>query len=133
MANAENLIPNSERSPTEVRENSRKGGIASGKKRREKRTIQQILNAVIDGKIDSLPQFAVIARKLGLEDAKNIKEVYTILCLLNTVKTANLGDLERLEKLIGEETTVTANDEEAQKKAHNDLIDALRERKADAD
>lgn len=131
--NDKNLIPNSKRSPTEVRENSRKGGIASGKARREKRTIQQILNTVIDGKIDSLPQFAVIARKLGLEDAKNIKEVYTILCLLNTVKTANLGDLERLEKLIGEETTVTANDEESQKKAHNDLIDALRERKSDAD
>ena len=36
MANEGNLIPNSMRSPSEVRENSRKGGINSGKARREK-------------------------------------------------------------------------------------------------
>lgn len=36
--NPENLIPNSERTPTERRENARKAGVASGKSRRDRRT-----------------------------------------------------------------------------------------------
>jgi len=39
MANEENLIPNSERSPSELRENGKKGGIASGESRRENKII----------------------------------------------------------------------------------------------
>lgn len=35
--NSNNLIPNSERSPEELREMGRKGGIASGAARRKKR------------------------------------------------------------------------------------------------
>ena len=34
-----NLIPNSERSPEELREMGRKGGIASGKARRKKKKV----------------------------------------------------------------------------------------------
>lgn len=41
MANEKNLIPNSKRSPKEVRENGRKGGIASGKKRREIKSFRE--------------------------------------------------------------------------------------------
>ncbi len=36
MANTDNLIPNNKRSKDEVRKNARKGGINSGKARREK-------------------------------------------------------------------------------------------------
>lgn len=36
MANEQNLIPNNKRSKSEVRENARKGGINSGKARRDK-------------------------------------------------------------------------------------------------
>lgn len=41
--NDENLIPNSERTPSELREISRKGGINSGKSRRKKRTMKENL------------------------------------------------------------------------------------------
>lgn len=41
MANEENLIPNSERSPNEVRENGRKGGVNSGVARRRKRSLKE--------------------------------------------------------------------------------------------
>ena len=37
ILNDSNLIPNSERSPEELREMGRKGGIASGKARRKRR------------------------------------------------------------------------------------------------
>ena len=36
-----NLIPNNERSPEELQEMGRKGGIASGKARRKKRDLQK--------------------------------------------------------------------------------------------
>lgn len=36
-----NLIPNSERSPEELREMGRKGGIASGKARRKKKKVRR--------------------------------------------------------------------------------------------
>ena len=45
MANEENLIPMNERSKSEVRELGRKGGIASGEKRREKKTLREIIEA----------------------------------------------------------------------------------------
>lgn len=41
--NDENLIPNSERTPSELREITRKGGINSGKSRRKKRTMKENL------------------------------------------------------------------------------------------
>ncbi len=50
MPNSENLVPNSERSPSKVKENARKGGIASGKARREKKMIQEALQKALKGK-----------------------------------------------------------------------------------
>ena len=41
MANEKNLIPFSERSVSEARENGRKGGIASGKKRRQIKSFRE--------------------------------------------------------------------------------------------
>lgn len=46
--NNSNLIPNTERSPEELREMGRKGGIASGKSRRRKRELQKLVNMLID-------------------------------------------------------------------------------------
>jgi len=41
--NDSNLIPNSQRSPKELRENGRKGGIASGKARAERKSLREEL------------------------------------------------------------------------------------------
>lgn len=43
MANEQNLIPNSQRTPEELREITRKGGIASGKARRKKKMLREIM------------------------------------------------------------------------------------------
>lgn len=43
MANEQNLVPNSKRTPSERRENARKAGIASGKARREKKTFRELM------------------------------------------------------------------------------------------
>lgn len=101
--NEKNLIPNNERSPSEVRENGRKGGIASGQARREKKTIQKILADLLDSEIKDSPQFAKLASKMGVESDKSVKDIFTYVCVLNSVKSGNLGDLERLSKLLGED------------------------------
>lgn len=41
MANEKNLIPNSERTPEELREQCRKGGIASGESRKLKKSFKE--------------------------------------------------------------------------------------------
>ena len=49
--NDSNLIPNTERSPEELREMGRNGGIASGKSRRKKRELQKLAKMLLDKQI----------------------------------------------------------------------------------
>lgn len=99
--NEKNLKPI--RTESEAREKGRNGGIASGKARREKKTIQKILADLLDSEIKDSPQFAKLASKMGVESNKSVKDIFTMVCLLNSVKNGNLGDLERLSKLLGED------------------------------
>jgi len=46
--NSANLIPNSERTPSELREQTRRGGLASGEARRERKRIREALEAMLD-------------------------------------------------------------------------------------
>ena len=116
--NEKNLIPNEERTPSERRENARKAGVASGKARREKKTIQKILADLLDSEIKDNPQFAKLASKMGVESDKSVKDIFTLVCLLNSVKSGNLGDLERLSKLLGEDNA---------KEHNNGILDELTE------
>ena len=119
MANEnKNLIPQSERTKEEQREIARMGGIASGKARREKKTIQKILADLLDSEIKDSPQFAKLASKMGVESDKSVKDIFTMVCLLNSVKSGNLGDLERLSKLLGEDNA---------KEHNNGILDELTE------
>lgn len=119
MANVENLTPfTSEQSREEAVKNGQKGGIASGKARREKKTIQKILADLLDSEIKDSPQFAKLASKMGVESDKSVKDIFAMVCLLNSVKSGNLGDLERLSKLLGEDNA---------KEHNNGILDELTE------
>lgn len=48
MGNIDNLIPNSQRTPEELREITRKGGIASGRARAEKRDLRKALELLLE-------------------------------------------------------------------------------------
>ena len=121
MSNANNL-KNGEatqfRTGEEQVEIARQGGIASGKARREKKTIQKILSDLLDSEIKDSPQFAKLASKMGVESDKSVKDIFTMVCLLNSVKSGNLGDLERLSKLLGEDNV---------KEHNNGILDELTE------
>ena len=48
MANEQNLIPNHERTPSELREITTKGGIESGKARRRKKALRTALKEAVE-------------------------------------------------------------------------------------
>ena len=100
MANELNLRPSEYKLS---QEEAKRGGINSAKARREKKTIQKILADLLDSEIKDSPQFAKLASKMGVESDKSVKDIFTMVCLLNSVKSGNLGDLERLSKLLGED------------------------------
>ena len=131
MANetSKNLIPQSERTKDEQREIARKGGIASGVARREKKTVQKILNDFLSTAAKDNPQVSKLAAKIGLQDDGSIKDLFTIVCTINTLKDGNLSDLERLSKLLGEQTEIA--DTEAQKQEA--FLDAVKKAVTDAD
>ena len=131
MANetSKNLIPQSKRTKDEQREIARKGGIASGVARREKKTVQKILNDFLSISAKDNPQVAKLAAKIGLKSDDSIKDLFTIVCTLNTLKDGNLSDLERLSKLLGEQTEIA--DTEAQKQAA--FLEAVKRAVTDAD
>ena len=129
MANEKNLIPFDERTKTEQREIARQGGIASGVARREKKTVQKILNDFLSTAAKDNPQVSKLAAKMGLKSDDSIKDLFTIVCILNTMKDGNLSDLERLSKLLGEQTEIA--DTEAQKQAA--VLDAVKRAVTDAD
>ena len=83
---------NSRRTREEHSEDSRKAGIASGQARREKKTIQKILADLLESEIKDSPQFAKLASKMGVESDKSVKDIFTMVCLLNSVKSGNLGE-----------------------------------------
>ena len=119
MANEQNLRPfTSEQSREDAVKNGRKGGIASGQARREKKTVQKILAELLDGQIKDSPQFAKLAAKMGVESEKSVKDIFTMICLINSVKNGNLGDLEKLSKLLGEDNA---------KESNNGILDELTE------
>lgn len=107
----------------------RKGGQKSAQVRREKKTVQKILNDFLDTSAKDNPQIAKLAAKMGLQGNESIKDLFTIVCTLNTLKSGNLGDLEKLSKLLGEQTEIA--DTEAQKQA--DFLDAVKKAVSNGD
>ena len=111
MANEKNLIPQAH--VLTVEEQS-KGGKNSVKSRREKKTIQKLLTEILESEAKTIPQVSEIAANFGIEDTKDIKNIYTLVAVLNTLKSANLGTLETLAKLLGEETQYDDNNKDVE-------------------
>lgn len=89
MANAGNLKPNTERTPRERVELARKAGKASGKKRRERKTIAEALRKILDEPIAKGSR----QTKLGGISMKVIKKLYD---------DPDIRDLKVLAEILGE-------------------------------
>jgi hypothetical protein len=103
MANEQNLRPCEHKF---TQEEAKRGGINSAIARREKKTVQKILSDFLETSAKDNPQVAKLAAKMGLQGDESIKDLFTIVCTLNTLKKGNLSDLELLSKLLGEDKQI---------------------------
>ena len=97
--NEKNLIPNNKRSPEEVRENGRKGGIKSGEVRREQKTYRDMAKAMLSATItDKNILNELKAYGLSETDVK----AYTLLGMIKASGNGSHNAFDRLMELIGE-------------------------------
>ena len=109
--NEKNLIPNNKRSPEEVRENGRKGGIKSGKVRREQKTYRDMAKAMLSATItDENILNELKAYGLSETDVK----AYTLLGMIKASANGSHNAFDRLMMLAGEETQTTTSEQEKQ-------------------
>ena len=102
--NDKNLIPNSERSPKEVRENGRKGGIKSGEVRREQKTYREMAKAMLSAQITD-PKMLEEMAKYGIEGTD--LKAYTLLGMIKASAEGSHNAFDRLLELAGEKDTPT--------------------------
>lgn len=124
MPNEQNLISNSERTPSELREIAQKGGIASGAARRRKKSLKEAADLLL-----SLPvadqRTANKMRRMGLADGDIDNQMAIIVGL--QLKAMNGSDkcARLLFELLGDED---AAGRPGQTESHSALIDAIKER-----
>ena len=107
----------------------RKGGQKSAQVRREKKTVQKILGDFLDLDITENRTLENLAKKAGLSTDGSIKDLVTAVCVLNTLKKGDVSELEKIAKLLGEQTEIA--DTEAEKQAA--FLDAVKKAVTDAD
>lgn len=125
MANEKNLKrgnPETQfKSGREAVENGRKGGIASGESKREKKTIQNILNDWLEQDCDKIPQTAKLAKKIGIDGNSSLKQLFALAAILKSIENTSLSQLEQLSNLLGEHI----EGEGAEEKKQEALLDAI--------
>lgn len=109
--NNENLIPNSQRSPSEVRENGRKGGIKSGQVRREQKTYREMAKAMLSATITD-ENILNELKSYGISET-DVK-AYTLLGMIKASGNGSHNAFDRLMILLGEEAQATTSEQEKQ-------------------
>ena len=90
MANEKNLKKNSERTPSELREMTRKGGIKSGEARRNKKTMREALEMLMfDVEVDEAAKDKLRAAGISEKDFNN-----QMLITMGLMKKAREGDVQ---------------------------------------
>ena len=102
MANEKNLIPNSERTPEQLREQTRKGGIASGKARREKRDRKQRAAELFDLTMQGAG-VEKIKKFFNINEDLTAYETMVLSCFMKAMQKGDANALEKLLKISGEQ------------------------------
>lgn len=90
--NEDNLISFGERTEDEQREIARKGGVASGKARRRKRTMAEALQLITNSPVNA--EQAKILQKYGFAERDC---TYLMLMMMKAVQMASEGNLKAAE------------------------------------
>lgn len=121
MANEQNLIPYSERSESEARENGRKGGIASGVSRRRKRSLKEAADLFLSLPVTDTKTY----NKMVLAGVDPDDIDYQMAVVIGMTTKAIMGDAKAAKVLI--EMLGGTKEEEAQQNTLDKLDDVLDE------
>ena len=102
MANEQNLIKNSERTPSERRENAKKAGEASGKARRKKANLKKAFETILQAEVAS-PNVKKQLEELGFDSTN---EMALAMVMMQKAMKGNVRAFEQISKL----TTTDAKD-----------------------
>lgn len=97
----QDLIPFNKRTETEQKEIARQGGIASGKARRQKKTLREIGDMIGSLDIQTLKNREVML-KAGLKDEDLIRDVEMMFRLSLKASQGDVRAIELLAKLRGQ-------------------------------
>ena len=125
MANEQNLIPNSERTPTERRENARKAGIASGKARREKRDRKQRAAELFDLTMQGAG-VEKIKKFFNINDDLTAYETMVLSCFMKAMQKGDANALEKLLKISGEQFAEVLDVSVGKSEKLADIMDQLK-------
>ena len=113
--NDENLIPNKKRTPSELREITQKGGIASGKSRRQKKALRSILKESLNLQLKDIADKGtrdLLLEAVGAENEdRTVGELIIDGLILSSIR-GNSQMMKLLFELIGEDPTITLKKQE---------------------
>ena len=100
MPNEKNLIPNSERSPDELREMARRGGQASGAARRRKRDMKNAARMILSLPADE--QVSSLLSQLGIPEEDQTMQVAILAAMAMKARSGDVRASEFLRDTAGE-------------------------------
>ncbi|MBF9678142.1 MULTISPECIES: stress-induced protein [Streptococcus] len=116
MANEQNLIKNSERTPSERRENAKKAGEASGKARRKKANLKKAFETILQADVAN-PNVKKQLEDLGFDSTN---EMALAMAMMQKAMKGNVRAFEQISKL-----TTTDVKDSLDKKEQKERIKAL--------
>ena len=123
MANEQNLIPNSERTPSELRQMCSNGGKASGVARRRKKTLKQAVELAMSLPVSDKKIQAKL-KKMGFDTDDADNQMAVIVGLMGRAMKGDPKASALLFELL-DDGSASGNE---QTESHNALIDAIRKR-----
>lgn len=96
MANEENLIPNSERTPSELREIAKKGGIASGESRRKRKSLSDLAKMIADNPASAREKKKVLS--MGVDEESATNNAVVVAAVFEKAKKGNMMAVEKWEQ-----------------------------------
>lgn len=98
MANEKNLIPNSERTPSELREITKKGGIKSGEVRRQKKTLSELAKMIAENPAPTAAKKKLTKMGISDEDANN--NACIVVAVYDKAIKGNMQAVDKWEQLV---------------------------------
>ena len=117
MANEQNLIKNSERTPSERRENAKKAGVASGKARRKKANLKKAFETILQADVAS-PNVKKQLEDMGFDTTN---EMALAMVMMQKAMKGNVRAFEQISKL-----TATDAKDSLDKREQKERIEALK-------